>query len=247
MLTDIGHPVATGEPVHDITFENVQAGERTSHLFRLANRHGALVVGTGDLSELALGWCTYGVGDQMSHYNVNASVPKTLMQFLIRWAAMNDDLGADVSAVLRDVVETEISPELIPSGTGDGIGQRTEELIGPYDLHDFFLYYTARYGFRPSKVAALAERAWRDAASGTWPDLVPVHRRRSYDRDEIVRWLRIFLERFFATSQFKRSAMPNGPKIGSGGALSPRGDWRAPSDSSAAVWLADLDRAVGQV
>jgi NAD+ synthase (glutamine-hydrolysing) len=245
MLADIGHPYATGQAVHDVTFENVQAGERTSHLFRLANRHGALVVGTGDLSELALGWCTYGVGDQMSHYNVNASVPKTLMQFLIRWVAANDDLGADVSAVLRDVVETEISPELVPV-SDDGIGQRTEELIGPYDLHDFFLYYTARYGFRPSKVAALAERAWRDAERGTWPDLVPAHRRRSYDRDEIVRWLRVFLERFFATSQFKRSAMPNGPKIGSGGALSPRGDWRAPSDSSAAVWLADLDRAFPQ-
>jgi NAD+ synthase (glutamine-hydrolysing) len=205
--------------------------------------HGGLVVGTGDLSELALGWCTYGVGDQMSHYNVNASVPKTLMQFLIRWVGASGELGAAVSDVLADVVETEISPELVPADDGEEIGQRTEDLIGPYDLHDFFLYYTARYGFRPSKVAFLAHQAWHDAGAGTWPDLVPEHRRRSYTYDEIVSWLRVFLQRFFATSQFKRSAMPNGPKIGSGGSLSPRGDWRAPSDASAAAWLAELDRA----
>jgi NAD+ synthase (glutamine-hydrolysing) len=243
MLTDLGHPAARGEAVHDVTYENVQAGERTSHLFRLANMHGGLVVGTGDLSELALGWCTYGVGDQMSHYNVNASVPKTLMQFLIRWVGASGELGAAVSDVLADVVETEISPELVPADDGEEIGQRTEDLIGPYDLHDFFLYYTARYGFRPSKVAFLAHQAWHDAGAGTWPDLVPEHRRRSYTYDEIVSWLRVFLQRFFATSQFKRSAMPNGPKIGSGGSLSPRGDWRAPSDASAAAWLAELDRA----
>jgi NAD+ synthase (glutamine-hydrolysing) len=229
--------------VHDITFENVQAGERTSHLFRLANRNGAIVVGTGDLSELALGWCTYGVGDQMSHYNVNASVPKTLMQFLIRWVATTERFGAEVSSVLADIVETEISPELVPAGTDDDIGQRTEDIIGPYALHDFFLYNVARFGFAPSKVAFLANHAWGDAATGRWPDLIPEHRRRAFDDAEIRQWLRVFVERFFATSQFKRSAMPNGPKIGSGGSLSPRGDWRAPSDAPAAVWLADLDRS----
>jgi NAD+ synthase (glutamine-hydrolysing) len=243
MLDDIGHPAADGEPVHDITYENVQAGERTSHLFRLANLHDGLVVGTGDLSELALGWCTYGVGDQMSHYNVNASVPKTLMQFLIRWVAGHDEVDREVAAVLTDVVETEISPELVPAGTDDDIGQRTEDLIGPYDLHDFFLYYTARYGFRPAKVAYLAHQAWGDPHLGDWPDLVPEHRRRGYSQDEIVHWLEVFLRRFFQTSQFKRSAMPNGPKIGSGGSLSPRGDWRAPSDSSARVWLDQLRTA----
>jgi NAD+ synthase (glutamine-hydrolysing) len=223
----------------------VQAGERTSHLFRLANHHGGLVLGTGDLSELALGWCTYGVGDQMSHYNVNASVPKTLMQFLIRWVAATHRFGPEASAVLGDIVETEISPELVPAAGGDedAIGQKTEDLVGPYDLHDFFLYHVARYGFRPSKVAVLAHRAWHDAGAGEWPDLVPGHRRRAYDQDEIVRWLRVFLRRFFATSQFKRSAMPNGPKIGSGGSLSPRGDWRAPSDSTDALWRAELDAA----
>ena len=246
MLVDIGHPASEGDPLHDTTYENVQAGERTSHLFRLANHHGALVVGTGDLSELALGWCTYGVGDQMSHYNVNASVPKTLIQFLIRWVATSGELGTDLGDVLGDVVETEISPELVPAGTDDDIGQRTEELIGPYDLHDFFLYHVARFGFRPSKVAFLAHQAWGDASTGSWPDLIPEHRRRAYDLDEVVHWLREFLRRFFQTSQFKRSAMPNGPKIGSGGALSPRGDWRAPSDASAAVWLAELDRALGE-
>jgi NAD+ synthase (glutamine-hydrolysing) len=251
MLADIGHPAAQGEPVHDITYENVQAGERTSHLFRLANRHNGLVLGTGDLSELALGWSTYGVGDQMSHYNVNSSVPKTLMQFLVRWVAATDRFGDETSAVLREIVETEISPELVPAAAAEGgdgrdddaIGQRTEDLIGPYALHDFFLYYTARYGFRPTKVAFLAHHAWHDPAAGFWPDLIPGHRRNGYELDEIVRWLRVFLQRFFATSQFKRSAMPNGPKIGSGGSLSPRGDWRAPSDSAATTWLAELDRA----
>ena len=241
MLRDIGHPAADGAPAHDVTYENVQAGERTSHLFRLANRHNGLVVGTGDLSELALGWSTYGVGDQMSHYNVNASVPKTLMQFLIRWVASTDPFGSEASRVLLDVVETDISPELVPGDSEDAIGQLTEDIIGPYALHDFFLYYTARYGFRPSKVAALAHHAWHDVEAGAWPELIPPHRRRAYDLDEIVRWLRVFLHRFFTTSQFKRSAMPNGPKVGSGGSLSPRGDWRAPSDSTATVWLAELD------
>ena len=242
MLEDIEHPAARGEPQYDITFENVQAGERTSHLFRLANQHDALVVGTGDLSELALGWCTYGVGDHMSHYNVNASVPKTLMQFLIRWVVTTTRFEDEVNEVLLRIVETEISPELVPHADGDedAIGQRTEELIGPYELHDFFLYYTARYGFSPSKVAFLAHHAWHDRTLGRWPDLIPEPKRNEYTEAEIAKWLREFVRRFFGTSQFKRSALPNGPKIGSGGSLSPRGDWRAPSDSPAITWLTDL-------
>ncbi len=240
MLTDIGHPFARGENVFDTTFENVQAGERTSHLFRLANLHGAPVVGTGDLSELALGWCTYGVGDQMAHYNVNASVPKTLIRHLIRFEAASGELSSDASRALLDVLATEISPELVP-GTKDGQPtQRTEDIVGPYELVDFHLYYVNRFGYRPSKVLFLAWNAWRDAARGTWPD-VPGDERRAYDLDTTRRWLRIFLQRFFAQSQFKRSAMPNGPKVGSGGSLSPRGDWRAPSDSDATTWLAELD------
>ena len=243
MLTDLDHPASRGEPVYDITYENVQAGARTSYLFRLANMVDGLVVGTGDLSELALGWCTYGVGDQMSHYNVNASVPKTLLQFLIRWVADGRTVPHAAREVLHRIVATEISPELVPSTNGDVIEQRTEEIIGPYALHDFFLYYTLRYGMRPSRIAYLAEHAWRDPHHGAWPELLALSAQRQYDIDEIVKWLRVFLRRFFQTSQFKRSAMPNGPKVGSGGSLSPRGDWRAPSDSSAAVWIAELDAA----
>lgn len=241
MLVDIGHPFAKGEPVYDVTFENVQAGARTSLLFRLANRHDALVLGTGDLSELALGWCTYGVGDQMSHYNVNGSVPKTLIQHLIRWVAQSDRFGADASAVLEDILGTEISPELVP-GEGDEPAQKTEDFVGPYALQDFNLYYISRYGFRPSKVAFLARHAWSDSERGAWPPHLEATRKRAYDLPEIKRWLGVFLRRFFETSQFKRSAMPNGPKVSSGGSLSPRGDWRAPSDASAAAWLADLNR-----
>jgi NAD+ synthase (glutamine-hydrolysing) len=246
MLRDIDHPFATGEPVHDVTFENVQAGERTSHLFRLANHHGGLVLGTGDLSELALGWSTYGVGDQMSHYNVNASIPKTLIQYLIRWVADRGDFGAEASEVLRSVLETEISPELVPPSAGsDGPKiQSTEELIGPYELHDFSLYYTSRFGFRPSKVAFLAHHAWGDLDRGEWPPLIPTAKRNVYDLPTIRQWLEVFLYRFFQISQFKRSAMPNGPKVGSGGSLSPRGDWRAPSDSEATLWLDELRRNV---
>lgn len=244
MLRDLDHPAARGEPIYDITYENVQAGARTSYLFRLANFTNGLVVGTGDLSELALGWCTYGVGDQMAHYNVNASVPKTLLQFLIRWVADGDTVPRGARDVLHRIVVTEISPELVPpSDNGDVIEQRTEHIIGPYALHDFFLYYTLRYGMRPSRIAYLASHAWSDQHHGSWPDLLSAQRHREYDIDEIVKWLRVFLQRFFATSQFKRSAMPNGPKVGSGGSLSPRGDWRAPSDSSAAAWLAELDAA----
>jgi len=241
MLRDIGHPAADGEPVYDITFENVQAGERTSHLFRLANYHGGLVLGTGDLSELALGWATYGVGDQMSHYHVNASVPKTLIQFMVRWAIDTDQFGADVNEVLDSVLNTEISPELVPSSdeNGDEL-QGSEKVVGPYELQDFFLYYTVRFGYSPGKVAFLAQHAWSDRAAGSWPDLIPEERRHEYSLAEIKHWLGVFLERFFHTSQFKRSAMPNAPKVGSGGSLSPRGDWRAPSDGSATTWLERL-------
>jgi NAD+ synthase (glutamine-hydrolysing) len=248
MLHDIGHPAADGAATYDRTYENVQAGERTSHLFRLANLHDALVVGTGDLSELALGWSTYGVGDQMSHYNVNASVPKTLIQFLIRWVVDTGELGDGAAAVLRSVLDTEISPELVPAKDA-GSGQPTqlsESVVGPYELQDFFLYWILRYGFRPSKVAYLARHAWHDRALGSWPDLIPEGRRNEYSLPVITRWLSVFLHRFFETSQFKRSAMPNGPKVGSGGSLSPRGDWRAPSDSSSDVWLEELRANVPQ-
>ena len=246
MLNDLDHPAARGEPEYDVTYENVQAGERTSHLFRLANYQGALVLGTGDLSELALGWSTYGVGDQMSHYNVNASVPKTLIQFLIRWAIDTDQFGEAAGEVLRSVLDTEISPELIPSDDPDSDkpGQNSESVVGPYELQDFFLYYTLRFGYRPSKVAFLAHHAWHDRARGPWPDLIPPERRNEYTLAEIKHWLEVFLARFFGFSQFKRSAIPNAPKVGSGGSLSPRGDWRAPSDCTADTWLAELREAV---
>jgi len=235
LLGDIGHPFAKGEVLHDITFENVQAGLRTDYLFRLANQRGGIVVGTGDLSELALGWATYGVGDHMSHYNVNAGAPKTLIQHLIRWNARREAFGATASKVLFDILDSEISPELVPPGP-DGKVQSTEDTIGPYALHDFFLHYTLR-GFSPAKIAYLAESAWGDASAGAWPDGLPDNEKRSFSRSEIVKWLGEFARRFFGTSQFKRSAMPNGPKLSPGGALSPRGDWRAPSDSSARTWL----------
>jgi NAD+ synthase (glutamine-hydrolysing) len=245
MLGDIGHPYARGEPVYDITFENVQAGERTSHLFRLANLHNAIVVGTGDLSELALGWATYGVGDQMSHYHVNASVPKTLIQYLIRWVAESAQFDESVNSVLRSIVGTEISPELVPATDRnlDGL-QSSEATVGPFELQDFHLYYVTRFGFRPSKVAYLAHCAWGTRERGHWPRLIPPEMRHEYDVATITKWLEVFLERFFKTSQFKRSAIPNAPKVGSGGSLSPRGDWRAPSDSEAVVWLEELRRNV---
>ena len=239
MLADMGHPFARGEKVYDVTFENVQAGLRTDYLFRLANQHGGLVVGTGDLSELALGWCTYGVGDQMSHYNVNASVSKTLIQHLIRFVADSGDVDAETAQLLMAILATEISPELVPAGEGGQI-QSTQAIVGPYALQDFNLFYLTRYGFRPSKVAWLALQAWGDAARGHWPENVQGADRRAYDYAEIRKWLEVFLRRFFGQSQFKRSAMPNGPKMSSGGSLSPRGDWRAPSDSSAKVWLDEL-------
>jgi NAD+ synthase (glutamine-hydrolysing) len=219
MLKDLGHPFAKGKKVYDITFENVQAGERTSHLFRLANFHGGMVVGTGDLSELALGWATYGVGDHMSHYNVNASVPKTLIQHLIGWVAQSKEFGEDVKRALARVLETEITPELVPGS------QKSEETVGPYELQDFHLYYILRFGYSPAKVAFLAWHAWRG----------------KYRLAEIRKWLGVFLKRFFQ-HQFKRSAVPNAPKVGSGGSLSPRGDWRMPSDATPAAWQRDLSK-----
>jgi NAD+ synthase (glutamine-hydrolysing) len=239
LLADIGHPFAGGEPVYDVTFENVQAGLRTDYLFRLANQRGGLVIGTGDLSELALGWCTYGVGDQMSHYGVNVSVSKTLIQHLIRFVAASGDVDEATAKVLLAVLATEISPELVPADAAGAI-QSTEQIVGPYALQDFNLYYLTRYGFRPSKVAFLAHHAWADAEQGDWPENTPAAARRAYSLAEIRAWLEVFLQRFFAQSQFKRTALPNGPKISSGGSLSPRGDWRAPSDGNARVWLEEL-------
>ena len=246
MLRDINHPYARGEPVYDITFENVQAGERTSHLFRLANLHQGLVLGTSDLSELALGWCTYGVGDHMSHYSINASVPKTLIQFLIRWAADTNQLGEKASRVLRSILDTEFSPELIPGDpNGEQPAQRTEDVIGPYELQDFNLYYTTRFGYLPSKIAFLCYCSWRDRALGRWPD-IPEARRHQYTLPEIKQWLSVFALRFFQLSQFKRSCIPNAPKVGSGGSLSPRGDYRAPSDSEATAWLEEIGQIPDQ-
>ena len=201
----------------------------------------ALVVGTGDLSELALGWSTYGIGDHMSHYNVNASVPKTLIQHLIRWVAESNQFSENVSKTLIDVLETEISPELIPGETGIEPSQKTEDAIGPYELQDFNNFYITRFGYLPSKVAFLSYCAWSDITKGLWPD-VPIKKRKAYTLKEIKKWLYIYLYRFFKTSQYKRSCVPTSPKVGSGGSLSPRGDYRAPSDSEAAVWLANWEK-----
>jgi NAD+ synthase (glutamine-hydrolysing) len=239
MLADMDHPFARGEPVYDIAFENVQAGLRTDYLFRLANRHGGFVIGTGDLSELALGWCTYGVGDQMSHYAVNSGMPKTLIQFLIRWCMATDQFDAATDTVLNAILETEISPELIPAAADGGL-QSTQDKIGPYALNDFFLHHVVRHGLPPSKIAFLAWHAWQDIAQGEWPPGYPASARIAYDIPTIRRWLESFLFRFFTISQFKRSALPNGPKISSAGALSPRGDWRAPSDGTAQLWIDEL-------
>ncbi|WP_075214794.1 NAD(+) synthase [Mongoliimonas terrestris] len=239
MLADMGHPFAAGEPVYDVTFENVQAGLRTDYLFRLANHRHGFVIGTGDLSEMALGWCTYGVGDQMSHYAVNTGVPKTLIQYLIRWCARTGQFDETTSATLTRILSTEISPELVPADA-EGRIQSTQSKIGPYELHDFFLFHILRYGQPPSKVAFLAWHAWKDAGTGVWPFEFPDEAKNAYDLPTIRRWLESFLFRFFTISQFKRSAIPNGPKVSAGGSLSPRGDWRAPSDSTADVWLREL-------
>ncbi|WP_033920787.1 NAD(+) synthase [Sphingomonas sp. 37zxx] len=243
MLGDMGHPFADGQPQYDVTFENVQAGLRTDYLFRLANQREGIVIGTGDLSELALGWCTYGVGDQMSHYAVNAGVPKTLIQHLIRWTERTGQYDQATNRVLTDILATEISPELVPAGA-DGAIQSTQDRIGPYELHDFFLHHVVRLGLAPSKIAFMALHAWRDVDAGCWPPHFPPDGRNGYDLATIAKWLESFLDRFFRTSQFKRSAIPNGPKVASAGALSPRGDWRAPSDGTATVWIDELRGAL---
>jgi NAD+ synthase (glutamine-hydrolysing) len=243
MLQALGHPFAAGRAVYDVTFENVQAGLRTDYLFRLANYNDAIVVGTGDLSEAALGWSTYGVGDHMSHYNVNTGVPKTLIQHLIRWVINSQQFAVEVSATLESILATEISPELVPVDVGE-IPQSTEAKIGPYALQDFNLYYTLRFGFRPSKIAFMALMAWEDPARGEWPPDYPENPRMAYTLKDIRHWLGVFLQRFFGFSQFKRSATPNGPKVVAGGSLSPRGDWRAPSDGNARIWIEELEREV---
>jgi NAD+ synthase (glutamine-hydrolysing) len=242
MLTDMGHPFARGEKVYDVTFENVQAGLRYDYLFRLANQRGGIVVGTGDLSELALGWCTYGVGDQMSHYSVNAGVPKTLVQHLIRWVVSHGEFDEAVCEVLTEILEQEITPELIPTEEGEK-PQATEDSVGPYNLQDFTLFQVVRHGLRPRRIAFMAWHAWRDAEAGEWPPGFPEQARVAYDLPTVRRWLEVFLKRFFA-NQFKRSALPNGPKVSAGGTMSPRGDWRMPSDAKATAWLAELDRDV---
>ena len=243
MLQEIGHPFSRGEAVYDVTFENVQAGLRTDYLFRIANQRGGIVLGTGDLSELALGWSTYGVGDQMSHYNVNSGVPKTLIQHLIRWVISSGQFEREVCEVLQSVLDTEITPELVPTGEEEEL-QSSEAKVGPYSLQDFSLFQVLRHGFRPSKIAFLAWHAWSDAEHGDWPPGFPADKRPSYSLKEIRHWLQIFVERFYSFSQFKRSALPNGPKVSLGGSLSPRGDWRAPSDMSARTWLDEIEREV---
>lgn len=243
MLTNMDHPFARGEKVYDVTFENVQAGLRTDYLFRLANQHGGIVLGTGDLSELALGWSTYGVGDQMSHYNVNGGVPKTLIQHLIRWVISSGQFDEEVCTTLQSVLDTEITPELVPAGEDEEI-QSSEAKVGPYVLQDFSLFQILRFGFRPSKIAFLAWHAWSDPDRGDWPTGFPENKRPSYSLSEIRRWLQVFVQRFYSFSQFKRSALPNGPKVSHGGSLSPRGDWRAPSDMSARAWLEEIEREI---
>jgi NAD+ synthase (glutamine-hydrolysing) len=243
MLAEIGHPYSRGEQVYDITFENVQAGLRTDYLFRIANQRGGIVLGTGDLSELALGWSTYGVGDQMSHYNVNGGVPKTLIQHLIRWVISSGQFDEEVGVILQSVLDTEITPELVPVADGEQV-QSSEAKVGPYALQDFSLFHVLRYGFRPSKIAFLAWHAWHDPERGDWPPGFPSEKRRGYSLEEIRHWLTVFARRFYSFSQFKRSALPNGPKVSHGGSLSPRGDWRAPSDMAATVWLEEIEREI---
>ena len=254
MLTEMGHPYgeyartgvlpegASERDLYDVTFENVQAGLRTDFLFRIANHRGGIVLGTGDLSELALGWCTFGVGDQMAHYGVNAGIPKTLIQHLIRWVVAEELFDDAVGRTLLSILDTEISPELVPAEAGGAI-QSTQAKIGPYALQDFTLWHVLRRGSRPSRIAFLAHKAWADAQSGDWPEGLPSSEKVAYDLPEIRRWLELFHRRFF-TNQFKRSTLPNGPKVVAGGSLSPRGDWRMPSDAAATAWLAELERNV---
>ena len=238
LLRDLGHPFADGQPVYDVTFENVQAGLRTDYLFRIANQRGGIVVGTGDLSELALGWCTYGVGDHMAHYGVNAGLPKTLIPHLIGWVVSQGLIDQSANAVVERILGQDISPELIPSADGRGL-QSTEAMIGPYGLHDFFLYHFLRRGAKPSRIAYLAWQAWHDRTIGRWPLDWAEGRKVDYDFATIRHWLETFIKRFF-TNQFKRSAMPDGPKVIAGATLSPRGDWRMPTDAQPDTWLAEL-------
>ena len=200
------------------------------------------MLGTGDLSELALGWCTFGVGDQMAHYGVNAGIPKTLIQHLIRWVVTERLFPDDVGDVLLDILGTEISPELVPAHEGEPI-QSTQARIGPYALQDFTLWHVLRRGFRPSRIAFLAERAWADPSAGAWPPGLPEEERVAYDLAAIRKWELVFFRRFFS-NQFKRSTLPNGPKVVAGGSLSPRGDWRMPSDAGGSAWIAELERNV---
>jgi NAD+ synthase (glutamine-hydrolysing) len=239
MLADLGHPAATGKPAYDVTFENVQAGLRTDLLFRIANQRGGIVLGTGDLSELALGWCTYGVGDHMSHYGVNAGLAKTAVQFLLRWIVDQPLFDPATGAVVAQVLHQAISPELVP---GQQL-QATEDLIGPSALHDFFLFHLLRDGAKPSRIAFLAWQAWRDVEQGSWPPGWPPERRVAYDLATIRNWLAYFLTRFFS-QQFKRSALPDGPAISPEGSLSPRQGWLMPSDIAATAWLDELAAAV---
>jgi NAD+ synthase (glutamine-hydrolysing) len=243
LLEDLDHPFSEGEPTYDVTFENVQAGLRTDYLFRLANHRGGIVLGTGDMSELALGWCTYGVGDQMSHYGVNAGIPKTLIQHLIRWVIASEQLEPGAGEVLEEILDQEISPELVPVEEGER-PQSTEDVVGPYALQDFTLFHVLRYGFPPSRIAFLAHHAWADPDFGEWPPGFAAEARTAYDLATVRHWLEVFLKRYFGFSQFKRSALPNGPKVVAGGSLSPRGEWRAPSDGNARVWLDELERNV---
>ena len=245
MLAAMDHPYGRGErgrEVYDVTFENVQAGLRTDFLFRIAGRRGGIVLGTGDLSELALGWCTFGVGDQMAHYGVNAGIPKTLIQHLIRWVVAERIFDDAVGRTLLSILDTEISPELVPAEAGGAI-QSTQAKIGPYALQDFTLWHVLRRGSRPSRIAFLAHKAWSDVDSGEWPEGLPPTEKVAYDLPEIRRWLELFHRRFFS-NQFKRSTLPNGPKVVAGGSLSPRGDWRMPSDAAATAWLDELERNV---
>lgn len=221
---DIGHDI----DVHDVTYENSQARERTQILMDLSNKLGAPVIGTGDLSELALGWATYN-GDHMSMYGVNAGIPKTLIRHLVNFVAMTVDDNRS-REILLDIIDTPISPELIPADESGNISQKTEDLVGPYELHDFFLYYLLRFGFRPSKIFLLAKRAF----DGTNKDAA------TYDDETIKKWLTTFIRRFF-NQQFKRSCLPDGPKVGSV-SLSPRGDWRMPSDAAATLWLKECEQ-----
>ena len=239
MLKGMSHPAGDGAEVYDVTFENVQAGLRYDYLFRIANQRGGIVLGTGDLSELALGWCTFGVGDQMSHYGVNTGVPKTLIQHLIRWCISSGQFNEATNVVLESVLGTEISPELVPARPGEKI-QSTQAKIGPYELQDFTLYHLLRHGMRPSRIIFLSHHAWRDASVGSWPPGFRDEDRHSYDLSAIKDWTRLFLRRFVG-NQFKRSTLPNGPKVVAGGSLSPRGDWRMPSDAVVRAWLDDLE------